>query len=72
MRIVTNRLIALILALALPSGVVFGASDPPPPSTPPPPPGLPIDGSLYVLLVISLIFGIYKVYKYHSIKKASN
>ncbi|HPW97264.1 MAG TPA: hypothetical protein PK218_01740 [Flavobacterium sp.] len=72
MRIVPNRLIALILAMALPCGVVFGASNPPPPSTPPPPPGLPIDGSLYVLLVISVVFGIYKVYKHHNIKKASN
>lgn len=72
MRIVMNRLLILILALALPSSAVFGATDPPPPSTPPPPPGLPIDGSLYVLLVISLVFGIYKVYKYHNIKKASN
>jgi hypothetical protein len=72
MRIVPNRLIVLIIAVALPNGLVFGATDPPPPSTPPPPPGLPIDVSLYVLLVISILFGIYKINKNQIIKKASN
>ncbi len=42
--------------------VVSIAQGPPPP-TPPPPPGAPIDSSIIVLLVVGLIYGIYKAHK---------
>ncbi len=32
----------------------------PPPPMPPPPPGLPIDGPAVLLLILGLIYGIYK------------
>lgn len=35
---------------------------PPPPPPPAPPVGLPIDGYIYVLLFVSLAYGIYKIY----------
>ena len=41
---------------------------PPPPPPPAPPVGLPIDGNLYILLVVSLAFGIYKIYNNKMIK----
>tara|TARA_R110000868_G_scaffold294481_1_gene555039 strand:- start:592 stop:831 length:240 start_codon:yes stop_codon:yes gene_type:complete len=41
------------------------ASGPPSPTGkgPPPPPGLPIDDSLYILVVVALIYGCYIVTK---------
>ena len=42
---------------------------PPPPPTPPPPPGLPVDSGVMVLFVVSLIYGLYKVYKFNLNKK---
>lgn len=41
----------------------------PPPPMPPPPPGLPIDGSVTFMLVVGLIFGIYKVLKIYKPKE---
>jgi hypothetical protein len=40
------------------------ATPPPPPPTTPPPPGLPIDGGIFVMVVVGLIFGIYKIYQH--------
>ncbi len=40
---------------------------PPPPPPPAPPVGLPIDGCIYVILFISLIFGIRKIYNYKNL-----
>ena len=67
MRIVPSKIV-LILVGFLCSNLTFAAPNPPSP-IPPPPPGLPIDGSLVVLVIASLIFGLYKIY---TIKKASN
>jgi hypothetical protein len=41
------------------------ARDDVPPPDPPPPPGpqLPIDGSLWVLIVVGLIYGLYIIYR---------
>ena len=36
---------------------------PPPPQNQPPPVGLPIDGSLYVLLVVGVVYGVYAIRK---------
>lgn len=47
---------------------VCSAQAPPPPQPPPGPVGLPIDGSIYLLLVVGLIYGIYKMYR---IKRSS-
>ena len=46
---------------------MFAAPNPPAPI--PPPPGTPIDGGVYILIVISLFFGMYSINK--KIKKAS-
>lgn len=43
----------------------------PPPPPGPPPPGLPVDGSLMLLLLIALILGYYLSNKYITIKKES-
>jgi hypothetical protein len=45
----------------------LAAPDPPPPI--PPPPGLPIDGGLLILVIVSLLFAFYKIYTYK--KRAS-
>lgn len=73
MSIVPTRLLTLILALTLPSYIAYGAvTPPPPPESAPPGPGLPIDDNIYLLIIISVILGIYKMYRFNQIKKASN
>jgi hypothetical protein len=71
MRVVPNKIIMLFVALFMLPIYTFSAPPPPPPGTVPPPPGSPIDGGLMILLLISLAFGIYKIY-ISNIKKASN
>ena len=68
MKIVPIRLI-LLLALLFPLAECFAAPSDPPPPTPPPPPGLPVDGGIAVLLIVSIIFGLYKVYQFNLNKK---
>ena len=68
MRVVPNKIKAF-LAIFLSSSFAIAKQGPPNPEYIPPPPGLPLDGSLYVLITISLIYGLHKIY---SIKKASN
>jgi hypothetical protein len=54
----------LCCAVMLLSSVsVFAEKDPPPPENQPPPVGLPIDGSLYVLLVVGVVYGVYAISK---------
>ena len=36
----------------------------PPPPTPPPPPGLPIDGSVFLLVVVAMVYGFYTLRKF--------
>jgi len=36
----------------------------PPPPTPPPPPGLPIDGSIVLLVIVAIVYGIYTLNKF--------
>jgi hypothetical protein len=59
-----KRISVIVLLLATLSNYAapVGPSDPPPP-TPPPPPGLPIDGSILVLLAIGIVYGFYLVKK---------
>jgi hypothetical protein len=70
MKIVPNRILAL-LVLVLTNAIAFAAPNPPPPTTPPPP-GAPIDSGLFLLVIGAMIIGIYKIYKNQNIKKASN
>ncbi|MGC4040741.1 MAG: hypothetical protein QM710_08165 [Flavobacterium sp.] len=69
MKIVPNRIFIILAVFFLSAGNMFADAGPPPPSTPPPPPGLPLDGGVVLLLVLSITYGIYKLNK---IKKASN
>lgn len=70
MKIVQIRIIIFLAVLFLHQTAVYAQTDPPPPPTgPPPPPGLPLDGWIYLLIVLSLCYGIYKLNK---LKKASN
>jgi hypothetical protein len=72
MRIFSNKYIILLLSS------FFGASETysnglmlnnnPPPPNPPPPPGLPIDGWIYVIGFLGLLYAFYTISK--NIKKA--
>lgn len=48
----------------------FAGHHPPPPSNngkkPPPPPGLSIEGDIYLMLILVIIFGIYIIYYYET------
>ena len=72
MKIVPNRFFIILVVFLLQQTNVFADPGPPPPSTPPPPPGLPLDGSLFLLLLLSLCYAFYKLNKITNIKKASN
>ena len=65
-----NKILTLIVVLFSVQAAIAANPTPPPP-TPPPPPGLPIDGSLVVLLFIALVTGYYLSKKYISTKKGS-
>jgi hypothetical protein len=39
---------------------VVSAIQGPPPPAPPPPPGLPIDGAVIFVLILGVLYGIYK------------
>jgi hypothetical protein len=41
------------------TSVVSTTQEPPPPM-PPPPPGLPIDGAVVFVLILGILYGIYK------------
>ena len=64
-KIVSKPFFAVVLFFVT---IASQAKQGPPPPLPPPPPGLPIDGNIYVLLVVSLAFGIYKIYNNKMIK----
>ena len=72
MKIVPNKIIIILAVFLLQQTNVFADGGPPPPSTPPPPPGLPLDGGLFLLVIVSLCYGIYKLNNIKNIKKASN
>ena len=72
MKIVPNRIIIILAVFFLSVTNAFADPGPPPPSTPPPPPGLPLDGGIFLLGVLSVCFGIYKLNQIKNIKKASN
>lgn len=74
MRFVPNKFTLTFAALfLLPYIVIGGPTTPPPPpqGTPPGPPGTPIDSGIFVLLLISLAFGIYKIYTLNKQKASS-
>ncbi|MCF6128562.1 hypothetical protein L1S35_02685 [Flavobacterium sp. AS60] len=72
MKIVPNRFFIILAVFFLSVTSVLADPGPPPPSTPPPPPGLPLDGGIFILALLSMCFGIYKLNKIRNIKKASN
>ncbi|ODS86243.1 MAG: hypothetical protein BGO42_13675 [Flavobacterium sp. 40-81] len=63
--------IGVVSCFVLNTFTIMGAPVPPPPAQgAPPPPGAPIDGSVYFLLGIGLIYAFY-YFKNIAIKKAS-
>lgn len=72
MKIVPNRISIILAVFFLSVTNAFADPGPPPPSTPAPPPGLPLDGEIVFLTLLSLCYGIYKLYKIKDINKASN
>lgn len=59
MRIQNKKILASILFVLI-SFVCSAQGVEPPPPSPPPPPGLPIDGSLPILIILALVFGVYR------------
>lgn len=70
MKIALNRIL-FILVLIFSGAVANAAPGGPPPPTPPPPPGFPLDGSVFLLALLSVIYGLYKLYQLNNNKKAS-
>lgn len=68
MKIIANKFFINLICL-LGVSVVFAGPTPPSPNhkKPPPPPGLPIDGNLYIIVLLAILFGIYIIYR-HNLK----
>jgi hypothetical protein len=58
------RNITIVALYLLCTNEMFAAPDPPPPGLPPVPPGAPLDENLMLYLMLSIAYGIYKVYQY--------
>lgn len=71
MKIVPNRTIIILGVFLLQATAAFADAEPPPPSSPPPPPGLPLDGGIFILVVLAMGYGIYKLNQIKNMKKAS-
>ena len=69
MRLQNKLKIASILFLLVSFVSAAQETGNPPPPMPPPPPGLPIDGSIIWMLVVGLIFGAYKRFKFYKPKE---
>lgn len=69
MKIIANKFFITTLFLLGRFVLFAGPSGPPPPAfkKPPPPPGLPIDDSVFLVLIFAVVFGIYSIYN-HNIK----
>ncbi|MEZ4853098.1 hypothetical protein [Flavobacterium sp.] len=52
-----------------PNGVLPTVQTPPTPPPPTPPPGAPIDGGLFMLFFVAILFGVFVLYKYNTKKK---
>ncbi len=59
MKIQNKNFLASILFVLI-SFVCSAQVNEPPPPMPPPPPGLPIDNGLIALVVIALLYGVFK------------
>jgi hypothetical protein len=65
-KMINKNFFAIVLLLT--SLVANADQGPPPPPAPPIGEDLPIDGNIYILLFISLAFGIYKIYSNKNLK----
>ncbi len=61
MKSIKNLLTLCVLLTSVISKAQIGGGNPPPPPLQPPPsgPGLPIDGSILILIIAGLVFGAY-------------
>ncbi|MEO8235363.1 MAG: hypothetical protein ABI549_08120 [Flavobacterium sp.] len=62
---IAPKKISLTLLVLLATLSIFAAPPVgPPPPTPPPPPGLPIDGSVGLLIFVAIVYGFYTLRKF--------
>lgn len=68
MRLPPNKIFYILVFIS--ASAMAAPKGPPPPGVPPPP-GLPIDGGIIACLLLSLVYGLYKIHKIQT-KKTSN
>ena len=61
--IIQRKKIFASILFVLISCVTLAQTGGPPPPAPPPPPGLPIDGGIYILLSLGILYGVRKLQK---------
>ncbi|TDO84193.1 hypothetical protein EV143_101639 [Flavobacterium chryseum] len=71
MKIAKTFFLVLFITLINVSSVLANPTPPAPAAPPPPPVGGAIDQNVVILLISALFFGMYTIYRYNLIKKAS-
>jgi hypothetical protein len=71
MKLFLNKNLAFVIVFFW-STVAISGPIPPPPSTTPPPPGLPVDGAIFLLALVALVYGLYKMRQFHKKQNASD
>ena len=70
MKITPSKILSVVgMLLTCMFGYAAPGGGTPPPPSPPPPPGLPVDGGIVLLLFMSVIYGLYKLYQFNINKK---
>ncbi len=67
MKIVPIKILCLFVMVC--TGITGFAKNAPPPPGIPPPPGLPINGGVFALFILCLIYGLYKIHQFNINKK---
>ncbi len=67
MKIVSNK-VSSLLAMLFTCAFGYAGGEPPQP-TPPVPPGLSVDGGIMIMVMLSTIYGLYKLHQFNINKK---
>ncbi|WP_445711409.1 PID-CTERM protein-sorting domain-containing protein [Flavobacterium sp.] len=69
MKLIVNKIVFILMMLVSFEGVFSQTNPPPPPS--PPPGDVPVDGGVWFMLVVGIVFGYYSIRYIYKNKRSS-